>query len=198
MGGDHSISSASCQAFIDKYKEKSHIIWIDAHTDINTSETSNTQNTHGMPVASLMGLTKSNIVNKLYNLRHDQITYIGPRSIDPYELKFIQDNNIKLYSTNDIKNNINEIIKEINEKIKNKYENISYDIDVMDSKYINSTGTIEENGFHIEENMKIIEEITKNNSIISADFVELNLYLGNKEKSLKLMIDIIKKIIINL
>ena len=59
LGGDHSVSIGSCQAFIDKYKEDAHIVWVDAHTDINTQETSITGNIHGMVVSQLMGLDKS-------------------------------------------------------------------------------------------------------------------------------------------
>ena len=68
LGGDHSVAKSSCQAFLDKYLEKAHIIWIDAHTDINTHATSKTGNTHGMPVSSLFGLDSHMMTDKSFCL----------------------------------------------------------------------------------------------------------------------------------
>tara|TARA_B110000208_G_scaffold191728_1_gene259810 strand:- start:4810 stop:5622 length:813 start_codon:yes stop_codon:yes gene_type:complete len=198
LGGDHSVASASCQAFIDNYKEKSHIIWIDAHTDINTNITSETNNSHGMPVSKLMNLMNSPIDNKIYNLKPEQITYIGTRSIDKAEQNIIDNLNIKVYSTNDIYFNLKNVIKEINENINDKFIHISYDIDVIDPLYIKSTGTKIHHGINLEQNLELIKELTKNNLVISADFVELNLDLGNKKdqiQSLNIMVETIKQFI---
>ena len=55
IGGDHSISSATVPMFFNKFRENGHLIWIDAHPDINTVKTSPSKNTHGMPVAKIFG-----------------------------------------------------------------------------------------------------------------------------------------------
>ena len=190
LGGDHSVSLASCQAFIDKYKEDSHIIWIDAHTDINTYESSESKNLHGMPVACLMGLMDSPIINKQYNLKPEQITYLGPRSVDEEEMKSIKENNITLYSSYDIRNNLTNILKEVQENIKDKIIHISFDIDVLDPTFAKSTGTTVVNGLTVSDIYMILNNITKNNLIASCDFVEYNPELGNikeKERTLNYM-----------
>ena len=88
LGGDHSISKASVAATIMKHKENTHVVWVDAHADIHTPETSISGNEHGMPVSSLLGLSKL-MPKYTYSLRPDQLTYIGLRDVEPVETALI-------------------------------------------------------------------------------------------------------------
>ena len=201
IGGDHSVAMASCQAFIDKYEEDGHIIWIDAHADINTYESSESKNLHGMPVSNLMGIMDLPVMNKYYNLKPDQITYLGPRSVDKEEMKIINKYNIDLYSSKDIRNNLPKILDEVQEKIKDKVIHISFDIDVIDPSLVKSTGTTVDKGLTIHDIYLILNNITKNNMIASCDFVEYNPELGSvkeKERSLNYMEFSINTVIKNL
>ena len=182
LGGDHSVSIGSCQAFLDKYKEDGHIVWIDAHTDINTKETSKTGNTHGMVVSQLMGLDKSFITNKQYDLKPDQITYLGPRSIDIKEKEILNEYNMKIYSSQDIKLiGIFYILHELQNRLNNKKIHISLDIDIFDPYYVKSTGTPVNYGLNLWEIYTILKYICKNNSVKSCDFVEYNPLISDKE-----------------
>ena len=188
LGGDHSVSIGSCQAFIDKYKEDAHIVWIDAHTDINNKETSKTGNTHGMVVSQLMGLDESFITNKQYDLKPDQITYLGPRCIDLKEQEILDKYNMKIYSSQHIKNiGIFYILHELQNRLNNKKIHISFDIDVFDPYYVKSTGTPVNYGLNLWEIYTILKYICKKNSVKSCDFVEFNPLISSKdnvEKSL--------------
>jgi len=189
LGGDHSVSIGSCQAFIDKYKDDAHIIWIDAHTDINTYKTSDSGNIHGMVVSQLMGFDDPLILNKQYNLKPEQITYLGPRSIDEGEQKIIDEHNIKIYSCENIKKlGIFYILQEIQEKIKKKKIHISFDIDVFDPYYVQSTGTVVENGLNPFEIYTILKYICQNNPISSCDFVEFNPLLSDQKNMVKTLL----------
>lgn len=81
---------------------------MDAHTDINTPETSDSGNIHGMPVAFLTGLAKEERKDIFGWLQEDQlidtskIVYIGLRDVDPGEKKILREHNIKAYSMHDI------------------------------------------------------------------------------------------------
>ena len=188
LGGDHSVSIGSCQAFLDKYKDDGHIVWIDAHTDINTKETSKTGNTHGMVVSQLMGLDKSFITNKQYDLKPEQITYLGPRCIDMKEKEILNEYNMKVYSSQDIKLiGIFYILHELQKRLNNKKIHISFDIDIFDPHYVKSTGTPVNYGLNLWEIYTILKYICKNNSVKSCDFVEYNPLISDKdnvEKSL--------------
>ena len=191
LGGDHSVSIGSCQAFIDKYKEDAHIVWVDAHTDINTQETSITGNIHGMVVSQLMGLDKSLIKNKQYDLKPDQITYLGPRSIDLKEQEILDKYNIKVYSSQDIKNlGVFYILQEIQNKLYNKKIHISFDLDVFDSYYVKSTGTPVNYGLNLWEIHSILKYICINNSVESCDFVEYNPLISDKEEIEKSLLNL--------
>ena len=84
IGGDHTIASGTVQASRDVFKDDLHVVWIDAHADINTTETSTTGNYHGMPVASLLGLMEPFVKGKTL-LKPSQITYVGLRAVDKLE-----------------------------------------------------------------------------------------------------------------
>ena len=81
---------------------------MDAHTDINTPETSDSGNIHGMPVAFLTGLAKEERKDIFGWLQEDQlidtskIVYIGLRDVDAGEKKILREHNIKAYSMHDI------------------------------------------------------------------------------------------------
>ena len=201
LGGDHSVALATCQAFIDKYKEDGHIIWIDAHADINTYTSSDSKNLHGMPVSSLMGIMDLPIINKKYDLKPKQITYLGPRSVDKEEQMIIKHYDIKLYSSEDIRNNLLGILDEIQEKVKDKFIHISFDIDVIDPILGPSTGTTVDKGLNMYDIYTILNNITKNNLIASCDFVEYNPEIGSikeKERTLNYMELSINTVIKNL
>lgn len=198
FGGDHSISIATCQAFLDKHKEDAHIIWLDAHTDINTSNTTNTNNLHGMIVSKLIGIEESIISNKKYNLKPEQITYLGPRCIDKDEINIIKENRIKLYTSEELKQNRKNILEKIYEKTKYKIVHLSVDFDVFDPKYISSTGTPVENGLNPTELNTILHFISSKNLITSCDFVEFNPKLGCKKSSLKYVTNSIHTVLNNI
>jgi arginase len=86
LGGDHSTAIGSIAASLNKYDDKLKVVWIDAHADINTYETSTSKNIHGMPVSFLMHMANAIpdwlLVNKL---EPSQLLYIGIRDLDDFE-----------------------------------------------------------------------------------------------------------------
>lgn len=112
LGGDHSIAigtiGGSTRAIRERLGREVAVIWVDAHADINTPETSGSGNVHGMPVAFLTGLaTEDNDdyfgwlkeENRL-NLR--KLVYIGLRDVDPGEKRILREHGIKAFSMFDI------------------------------------------------------------------------------------------------
>ena len=84
LGGDHSISSGSVAASFDVYKDDLTVIWMDAHADINTFETSNTGNIHGMPLSSVFHIMEP-FIKSDYKPNFNQIIYLGLRDVDKAE-----------------------------------------------------------------------------------------------------------------
>jgi arginase len=112
LGGDHSIAIGSvagvAKAIRERLSREIALIWVDAHADINTPETSGSGNIHGMPVAFLTGLAKEERKDVFGWLEKDmmvnvaKLVYIGLRDIDRGEKKILRDHGIKAFSMHDI------------------------------------------------------------------------------------------------
>lgn len=112
LGGDHSIAigtiSGTAQAIRERLGRELAVIWVDAHADINTPETSGSGNIHGMPVAFLTGLAEEGREDVFGWLTADQkislkkLVYIGLRDVDRGEKKILRDNGIKAFSMHDV------------------------------------------------------------------------------------------------
>ena len=180
LGGDHSIAVSS--ALADSKINDGHIgmIWIDAHTDFNTFETTVTGNLHGLPCAAITGY-KCEELRTFFDgecIDPRKTVIIGARSIDPWEEDNLRYAGVTIYSTEDlrtkgIKTVIEEAFKIAMER--NKSVHVSYDIDVIDPDVAPGVSVPEVDGITEQEATDILEEVLKHvNDISSMDIVEFN------------------------
>jgi arginase len=191
IGGDHSMAISTLSNSLNNY-DNLKVIWIDAHADINTFNESISKNYHGMPLSFLTGLDTNDNFNFIKNkLDFENLLYIGIRDLDPFEIKVIKDNNIKVISVeqfnNDFENSLNKII----EFIDNKPIHISFDVDSMDPEIIKCTGTRVSKGLELEQVIKLFEKLY-NFDIKNLDITELNFEIGNNNDKIKTLNNIIK------
>jgi arginase len=188
MGGDHLASFATILASLRKYRNNFKLIWLDAHTDIHSFDTSVSWNLHGMVVRLLMTHT----IKDVPLLHSDQILYIGLRSIDDEEIKFIQSNNINMISMEEWKTNKKASFEKLGNFVIYNNVHISLDVDVLDPSIMSSTGTPVENGMSVEDIDNIIYIIREYSiSHFATDIMEFNPQLGN----FKVSFDTLKKIV---
>jgi arginase len=112
LGGDHSIAigtiGGTAKAIRERLGREIAVIWVDAHADINTPETSGSGNIHGMPVAFLTGLATEEKeecfgwLKKENMISVKKLVYIGLRDVDPGEKRILKENGIKAFSMFDI------------------------------------------------------------------------------------------------
>lgn len=182
IGGDHSMAIGTVADSLNRVKQNDlKLLWFDAHPDINTYNSSETKNFHGMPLAFLSGLCKShsfNFISNTLNLRN--ILYIGIRSIDSFEQHVIQKNNISYISCEEANNNPEETFKKINSFIQDKPIHLSFDVDCMDPEIIPCTGTKVKNGLLLPTAKFFLDRLHDKN-IVNMDITELNLCLGKTE-----------------
>ena len=177
IGGDHSQSFATISA-LKQHHPNLKVLWVDAHTDINTRDTSSSNNTHGMPVAGLMGVMAPELWNQkwiIQELLPKDIVYVGIRDVDEGEKKLVKKHDIENYSVEIIREKgIEKILLGIKEKWKGAPVHLSFDIDALDHSLVPATGTPVSKGLTIKEALKIIE-------IMGSDFVSFELVEFNPD-----------------
>ncbi len=189
MGGDHSTSFGTVLSSLRKYGNNFKLIWIDAHTDIHSFESSPSLNLHGMVVRMLMEHAYADIPR----LKPEQLMYIGIRSSEPAEMDFVQKNRIEVISMAQIISDPESSIARIIEFTKGQLVHVSLDVDVLDPSIMSSTGTREPDGLRVNELLAVIDCIRQNSSRhFATDIMEFNPKLGNQIISIKTLKKIIR------
>lgn len=204
FGGDHSISIATLPASLEKTNGNLTTVWIDAHGDMNTPETSLSKNTHGMPIAYAMKMFNFHTLSKKYpkkfpKLKSDNLFYIGVRDLDPYEEIMFHHLGIKTFSVDQANNDSQSIFEEIadiTEKRNNKLH-FSFDFDSVDPSLINSTGTPVAKGLTLDSALNIVKNFTYYEKTIATEFVEYNPELGDNNKSWENIKQILNNVYLN-
>lgn len=180
IGGDHSLAMGSI-AGASKYKKNLAVIWIDAHADINTSDTSPSGNIHGMPLAASMNVGHSLLTDIYFQgqkVDPENVYHIGGRDIDPGEFEIAKSLDLDLYTMKKVREiGLEKVIDIVIKDIRNSNVDgvhLSFDIDVMDPTLVPGTGTPVKDGFNMEETKFIFTEFLKEKFVTSMDFVEFN------------------------
>lgn len=200
IGGDHSATIASALASA-KVNIDVGIIWIDAHTDYNTFETTVTGNIHGLPLAAINGYKNSEL--RYYHdgkvIQPSRTVIIGARSIDEAEKDNVKYSGVTVFTTQDIKEKGIEAIMDEAFKIagyKTKGIHISYDLDIIDPDVAPGVSVPEFDGINEEEAMKINEYIINHmKSVLSYDLVEFNPLRDVDRKTEQIALNLLAQVI---
>lgn len=205
VGGDHSLALGSLAGSSHFYGEDLAVVWIDAHGDINTDETSPTGNIHGMPLAASMGFGYEKLTSIFFDkikVKPENVFILACRDLDEGELKLIEMHNINVWNIDYIQERgIDVVSQELLESLKSKNIkdiHLSYDIDCLDPEYVPGTGTPVHNGLTFEESKKLLHHIFSTSLVKSMDFVEYNPELDKDNRTLETCTELLKLISISL
>lgn len=200
VGGDHSVAVASALASSKKY-ENIGIIWIDAHTDYNTFESTVTGNIHGLPLAAITGY-------KCQELRyfHDgnviqpsKCVVVGARSIDEAERDNLRYAGVTVFSTEDVQERGIKAVMDEAFKIagyKSNGVHVSFDLDVIDPEVAPGVSVPELEGITEDDAMTINEEVMKHiDEVVSFDLVEFNPLRDQNRKTEQIAVNILAQMI---
>jgi arginase len=200
LGGDHSMaigSIAGISSYCRKHRLKLGVIWIDAHSDMNTEDTSPSGNIHGMPLAASLGLGNEKLV-KFYGfapkLKPENCALIGIRSVDVLERVTIKKLNLPVYTMTDVdKIGIHRIIVKILKQFREKVDHIhvSFDLDSVDPTLAPGVGTPVPGGLSYREAHLLMESIAECGCMSSLEVTEVNPILDDKNKSAQFATDLI-------
>lgn len=190
LGGDHSIAIGTVAGTSKAIRERTGrdvaVIWVDAHADINTPETSESGNIHGMPVAFLTGLAKSEEKDMFGWLNEDfdakpalsvtKLVYIGLRDVDRGEKQILREHGIRAFSMHDIdRRGIGRVMEMALAHIGTDTPiHLSFDVDALDPQWAPSTGTPVRGGLTLREGDYIAECVHETGQLVAMDLVEVN------------------------
>ncbi len=200
LGGDHSMAIgtlAGIAAHCKKNKKELGLIWIDAHADMNTEETTPSGNIHGMSVAASLGIGSealTNIHGFSRKVKPQNVALIGIRSLDRKEKETIKNLSLKTYTMTEIdRKGINYIINKVLKDLKNRVDHIhvSFDVDSIDPNFAPGVGTPVSGGLNYREAHLIMETLAECGCMSSLEVAEVNPILDNKNSSAVLTTELV-------
>ena len=199
LGGDHSVAAgtmAGVGEFHRRQNQKVGLIWIDAHADFNTPETSPSGNVHGMPLAAIMGLGPpelSNIFNFSPKVQPDNCVLVGVRDIDAKERENIREVGLEVYTMRDIdERGMRQVIEEalrVAGRGTAGYH-VSLDMDWIDPEDAPGVGTPVRGGASYREAHLAMEIIADHGRMTSFEIVEVNPVIDEHNRTADLAVEL--------
>jgi arginase len=200
MGGDHSLAMGSVNGVARHWQDSGRplfLLWLDAHADYNTPETSLTGNMHGMSAAFLSG--EPGLDNLLGEqprvpLGPDRLDLFGIRSIDPLERRLVRDRRIAIADMRAIDEfGVGVLIRRVIERVsaRNGVLHVSFDVDFLDPAIAPGVGTTVPGGATYREAHLIMELLHDSGLVRSADIVELNPFLDERGRTARVAVELV-------
>ncbi|MFN3266675.1 MAG: arginase [Deinococcales bacterium] len=192
LGGDHSISIGTVAGAARG--QRRGLIWVDAHTDFNTPDTSPSGNIHGMPVASLLGVGDERLVNvggEGKKIRAQDVVMIGIRSVDTQERNLLLEHDIKIFTMKDIDRlGMARVATLALEHLAHlEHWHVSFDADSLDPSIAPGVGTPVAGGLSYREAHLLMELLSDSGRVSSLDLVEVNPVLDRENMTAALMVE---------
>jgi arginase len=199
LGGDHSIAAGTVSGVAEFYRRQQHrigLIWIDAHTDINTPESSPSGNVHGMPLAALLGLWQSDLAN-IYGfspkVNPENCVLVGVRDIDAVEKENVRRAGIGVFTMRDIDERGMRTVMEEALRIAGRGTagyHISLDMDWIDPEDAPGVGTPVRGGATYREAHLAMEIIADHSRMLSMEIVEVNPVIDEHNRTANLAVEL--------
>ena len=201
MGGDHSLSMGSINGVARYWQQEQgrpvFALWLDAHTDYNTPDTTVTGNMHGMSAAFLCGEPGLDGLlgdQPRVSLKPDQFDMFGIRSIDPLERDLIRDRRVAVADMRAIDEfGVAVLIRRVIERVKarNGVLHVSFDVDFLDPAVAPGVGTTVPGGATHREAHLVMELLHDSGLVRSVDIVELNPFLDERGRTARVAVELI-------
>jgi len=199
LGGDHSIAAGTVSGVAEFYRSKhQHIglLWIDAHTDINTPDSSPSGNVHGMPLGAIMGLFPSPL-SDLYGfspkVQPQNCVLVGVRDVDHRERENIKKSGVHVFTMRDIDERGMRAVMEEALRLAGRGTvgyHVSLDLDWIDPEDAPGVGTPVWGGATYREGHLAMEIIADHGRMLSFEMVEVNPVLDERNQTAELAVEL--------
>ncbi len=198
LGGDHSLAAGSVAGAaraLHARGEQLGLIWVDAHGDINTPDTSPSGNVHGMPVAHLLGHGDQRLLfTEGAAVRPEHTVLVGIRNLDPGERAHLRAYGVHVFTMHDVdRRGLSDVMEEalVFASVGTAGLWVSYDVDVQDPVHAPGVGTPVAGGFSWREGHLVMEMIADSGQLIGLDLVEVNPILDVSNRTAELAVGLI-------
>lgn len=200
LGGDHSVAIgtvAGISNYFRKSNQKIGLIWVDAHADMNTPETSPSGNVHGMPLACCIGLGPEPLTRLLgYSPKVDprQVALVGLRDVDAMERPHVRDSGVKAFTMREIDERGLRAVMEDAIRIASKDVagfHLSLDMDYVDPHDAPGVGTPIRGGATYREAHLAMEMICDSGGMVSMEVVEVNPVIDEVNRTADLAVELV-------
>ena len=200
LGGDHSIAIGTVSGVSEHFHLKGQqigLLWVDAHGDMNTPDSSPSGNIHGMPLATLLGMGHPKLVEMgdfAPKVRRENVCLIGIRDIDDTERAIIHESGVHAYTMRDVdERGIRAIMEEAVGFATDGTVgfHMSFDLDSMDPGDVPGTGTPVKGGLSWREANLLMEMASDTGAMRSLEVTELNPILDVRNQSGDVAVDVI-------
>ncbi len=201
LGGDHSIAAGTVSgiaAFCRREGKRLGMLWVDAHGDINTPESSPSGNIHGMPVAALLGQGPAQLTDiggKFQKLDPANVALVGIRSLDEGEKRRLKQTGVQVHTMSDIDRlGIHRVMKKALARVTDgtDYVHVSFDLDAVDPTVAPGVGTPVKGGLDYREAHLIMELLHDSGVMTSLEMVEVNPILDQGNTSAIFAVELVQ------
>jgi arginase len=201
LGGDHSIAVGTLSgigAFCRRKRKKAGLLWIDAHGDINTPDTSPTGNIHGMPLATLLGFgvrELTDIGGAFTKVDPANVALVGIRSLDAGEKSRLKETGVQVHTMSEIdRHGVHRVMKKALARVTDgtDYVHVSFDLDAVDPHVAPGVGTPVKGGLDYREAHLIMEVIAEAGIMTSLEMVEVNPILDQGNASAAFAVELVQ------
>ena len=204
LGGDHSISLGSLAGIAAAHKAAGRsfgVLWVDAHGDFNTTQTTLSGNIHGMILAASCGYgipELTDFYNPVRKIDPSNVCYVGVRDLDPKEKTLMREAGVHVFTISDIDRlGISQTCEEITHFFRERVDTIhvSFDIDAIDPRFAPGVGIEVPGGLSYREVLFLMEELSETKMVTSADMVEVNPIHDIRNTTAKMAVDLIGRLL---
>jgi arginase len=200
LGGDHAIAIGTVSGVARSASgARTGVIWVDAHADFNTPETSPSGNIHGMPLAAITGRGHPELVGiggPAASVRTEDVIIIGLRSVDVDEKNLLREAGVRVYTMKDI--DAYGAARVVRSAIKGLSDvdrvHLSLDLDAVDPEVAPGVGTPVRGGLTYREAHLLMELVNEAGIISSLDVVEVNPILDIKNGTATLAVELVESL----
>jgi arginase len=193
LGGDHSVALGTLGGLASIHGPGG-VLWIDAHGDLNTPETSPSGNVHGMALAAVLGLGRPAFDSEAWPLPAvDRVALVGVRSLDAGERRVLAELDVKVFTMSDIdRGGVERALRASLEHVAGPgFVHVTLDMDALDPEVAPGVGTPVRGGLSYREAHLALELVAESGLACSLDVVEVNPILDRANQTGELAVELV-------